>query len=100
MPDSINVGISNGSHASSRILGVNHHAERSPAATPARHGREQASDRVDLSEHARHLASLRELPEVRMNKIEAAKSAIAAGEYDNDHRLNIAIERMLDDVLG
>ena len=99
MPDPINVGISNGSQASGRIFGVNH-AERSQAATPARHGREPAADQVDLSEHARHLASLRELPEVRMNKIEAAKAAIAAGDYDNDFRLNIAIERMLDDVLG
>ena len=99
MPDPINVGISNGSHASSRILGAAQ-ADRTQAAMPARHGREPINDQVDLSEHARHLASLRELPEVRTNKIEAARAAIAAGDYDNDIRLNIAIERMLDDVLG
>ncbi|MCH2160611.1 MAG: flagellar biosynthesis anti-sigma factor FlgM [Phycisphaerales bacterium] len=99
MPDPINVGISNGSHASSRILGIDR-AERPSTASPARHGREPAGDRVDLSEHARHLASLRELPEIRLNKVEAAKAAIAAGDYDNDIRMNIAVERMFDDVLS
>ena len=96
MSDPMNVGISNTPISSGRIHGFER--PESAAKPSVQHGRKAEQDQVDVSEHARHLASLRNLPPVRLNKIEAAKAAIANGDYDNDVRLNIAVERMLNDV--
>ena len=55
-------------------------------------------DRVELSDRARLINRLRELPEVRTDRVEAARQAIADPDFANDDRLNVAIERLLDDL--
>jgi anti-sigma28 factor (negative regulator of flagellin synthesis) len=60
--------------------------------------RAQMHDRVELSEHARHLDRLRNLPDVRQAKIDAARNAIADGVFETPDRLRAALLRMLEEV--
>ena len=58
-----------------------------------------ASELVDHSEeHARHLAHLRALPEVRAERIAKIKQMIADGSFDTESRLSAAIDRMLEEL--
>jgi hypothetical protein len=57
-----------------------------------------AGDRVDLSDHARRIAQLRELPEVRSELVEKARLAVDDPEYLSEDRLGVAIDRMLEDI--
>lgn len=57
------------------------------------HGR----DSVELSEHARFMDQLRELPSVRTERVEAVREAIVNGTYESPDKLDIAVSRMLDD---
>ncbi|MFO0827531.1 MAG: flagellar biosynthesis anti-sigma factor FlgM [Phycisphaerales bacterium] len=57
-------------------------------------------DRVELSEHARWLEALRTMPPIRAEKVAQVKAAIANGTYETDDKLNLAIDRLLDDVAG
>jgi negative regulator of flagellin synthesis FlgM len=64
-----------------------------PAAPPDRPG-----DRVELSEHARYLDQLREVPDVRSDKVANIRQAIAEGTYQSDEKLGVAIERLLNEL--
>ena len=52
-------------------------------------------DRVEISDHARHLAAIKSLPETRADKIEAAREALANGTLNSDEMLDKAIEIMI-----
>lgn len=56
------------------------------------------NDTVELSEHARLIGQLRELPEVRTELIERARAAINNPGYLSEDRLNTAIERLIEDI--
>ncbi len=61
---------------------------------------DRPGDRVELSTHARFLSQLRDLPSGRLDRVEQVRDAIARGEYETEERLNVAIERLLDDLIG
>jgi hypothetical protein len=67
------------------------------SAPPAHSG-----DRVELSDVARLLARMREMPEVRQDRIDQVRSALERGGYDSDARLDLAVERLIEeeDLLG
>ena len=56
------------------------------------------ADRVELSEMARLLARMREMPDVRQDRVDMARSAIQLGLYETDDRLDGAIDRLIDDM--
>ncbi len=56
------------------------------------------SDRVELSEHARLLDRLRQMPDVRSELVSAVKQAIADGTYDTPEKLDGAVLQLLDDL--
>ncbi len=58
----------------------------------------QLGDRVELSEQARLMALLRQLPDVRHDRIENIRTAIAEGSYVTDEKLSVSIDRLLDDL--
>ncbi len=58
----------------------------------------QLGDRVELSEQARLMALLRQLPDVRHDRIESIRTAIAEGSYVTDEKLSVSIDRLLDDL--
>ena len=80
-----------------------------PQATPAPHHKPAANpqapkpaaaqtDRVDISEAAQRAAQLQEIPDIRTDKVAAAKAAIAGGTYETDAKLDVALDRLLDEI--
>ena len=99
MPEFLNVGLFHRNDAANRVERPSAIGRVSPS-SPERHGRTENRDLVELSEHARHLAGLRNMPPVRSEKIEAAQAMIAAGGYDNPDMLSIAVGRMVEEDLA
>lgn len=60
---------------------------------PARGG-----DRVELSNQARLLSKLKQLPEIREGLVNSVKSQIEAGNYDTEERFDTALNNLLDDL--
>lgn len=54
-------------------------------------------DRVEVSDFARYLEQLRRLPDVRLDRIAAARQAIVDGAYDDEQVLNATIVRMTEE---
>lgn len=89
MPDIAPIGPSTGIHA-----GAYSRMPTESASAPPR----PVSDRVDLSEHARHLERLRALPDVRAQKVDSIKASIERGTYDTPERMQAAMRRLLDEL--
>jgi anti-sigma28 factor (negative regulator of flagellin synthesis) len=58
----------------------------------------RASDKLELSGLS-HLLKAAQQNDVRVDKVAQVKAAIEAGTYDDDAKLDAAIDRLLDDVL-
>lgn len=58
----------------------------------------RTGDRVELSNQARLLSKLKQLPEVREGLVNSVKSQIDAGSYDTDERFDTAVNALLDDL--
>ncbi len=58
------------------------------------------TDRVEFSQHAQLLEKVHQLPEVRQDKIDAIKDAIANNTYLTNDKLDIAVNRMIDEMMG
>ena len=56
------------------------------------------TDQVDISAAAQRAAQIHEIPDIRADKVAAAKTAIAEGSYETDQKLDIALERLLDEI--
>ena len=69
-----------------------------PASTANTPKHSEIQDRVEISEHARHLEKLRQSPDIRQTKIDAARSEIAQGTYETPDRLRAALLRLLDEI--
>ena len=76
-------------------------ARLSPSTPSSWFGR-SSGDAVEISADALRLSSARPASEQApdLAKVERMKAAIATGAYDSDARLQIAIDRMIDDVLA
>jgi anti-sigma28 factor (negative regulator of flagellin synthesis) len=72
-------------------------ANSAKEARPA-HGSE--ADRVELSDDARTHGDVESSAPIRENLVNRVRSEIAAGNYLTDEKFNVAIERMIDEVLG
>jgi hypothetical protein len=55
-------------------------------------------DSVDLSRAAQFLSKLSELPDVRQDVVDRVKGEIAKGGYDNDTRIDGAINGLIEDL--
>jgi negative regulator of flagellin synthesis FlgM len=63
-----------------------------PASTPTR-----PADRVELS-GVSHLISAAKSNDIRHDKVASIKAQIASGTYETDHKLDTAVDRLLDDI--
>jgi len=57
-----------------------------------------SSDSVEISDHARFLAKLRDVPPVRREKIEALRELIASGKYETPERIAVAVTKLLEEL--
>jgi negative regulator of flagellin synthesis FlgM len=58
----------------------------------------QIADEVDISEAARLVEQVHQLPETREDRVEAVRRQIAAGTYETSDKMNVAVERLLDEI--
>jgi hypothetical protein len=56
-------------------------------------------DRVEVSEHARYLNRLRELPAARFDHVSRIRLEIEHGTYDTERKIEIALQRLVDDLV-
>jgi hypothetical protein len=68
---------------------------------PARPGdriSDRPSDRVELSDRARYLAKLQQVPAVRQGLIDQVRARIEAGTYDTPERFDAALTGLIEDA--
>jgi len=71
----------------------------SRASTPAEPNHPApVQDELDISDAGRLIDRVRELPEVRQDRINQIRAQIAKGTYETDEKLEIALERFLDEI--
>lgn len=73
-----------------------------PAATQAAKPAEVApqGDSVEISDAARLSEALARVPDVRTDKVARAREMIANGTLDTPENMDVAINRMMEDLLG
>ena len=72
------------------------HAQETYQGRPGGH-LTRSVDRVEVSEHADLMARLEQVPEVRMDRIEAVRKALSETDYIDQH-LDQAIDQLLSDL--
>ena len=60
---------------------------------------DHVADHVVFSQKAQMLEKIQQLPNVRQHRIDSIKEAIAANTYLTDDKLDLAINRMIDEVV-
>jgi negative regulator of flagellin synthesis FlgM len=55
-------------------------------------------DELQISDAARLMEQAQAVPEVRQDRVEAIRAKIAEGTYETQEKLEIAIERLLDEI--
>jgi len=68
---------------------------KSPKIEPA-----NVDDVVEISDVARLAAKLQEVPEVRTDLVQRIKEEIAAGTYETPERIEITVDRLMEEFLG
>ena len=53
---------------------------------------------MNISEAARQMEQVRQMPDVRENRVEAVRRQIAEGGYETGDKLSVAIDRLLDEI--
>ncbi len=93
MPDISSIG-----HGSVGPINRATGASGDPGALKAGDLGERHGDRVELSQHARLLDRLRQMPDVRTELVEEIRSAINEGRYETLERLDSAVQRLLEEL--
>jgi negative regulator of flagellin synthesis FlgM len=65
-----------------------------PAETSSSYG----VDQLDLSPEVEFAAQVRDLPEIREDRVAAIRAQIASGSYETPEKLDIALSRLLDEI--
>ncbi|HEY0009131.1 MAG TPA: flagellar biosynthesis anti-sigma factor FlgM [Tepidisphaeraceae bacterium] len=86
-----NIGANNPIH---RVTGKTVH-QPAPAPTSAP---TKGTDRVELGNVQGYLSQLK-TNDIRVDKVEQIKAAIASGAYETDDKLNATVDKLLDEVL-
>ncbi len=60
----------------------------------------RGGDQVEISENAVYLSKIAAMPDIRQEKVEEIRQALASGSYDVEEKLPTAIENLLDEHLG
>ncbi len=73
------------------------HTTRSiePAASP---DASSIGDRLDISEAGQIAGQLADIPEIRAERVQELRAAIADGIYETEERLSTAVDRLLDEI--
>ena len=57
-------------------------------------------DHVEISPLGQMLDGISRLPEIRHEKVEEIRRQIASGSYETPEKLELALDRMMDELMG
>jgi negative regulator of flagellin synthesis FlgM len=57
-------------------------------------------DHVEISPLGQMLDGIGQLPEIRHEKVDEIRRQIAAGSYETPEKMELALDRMLDELMG
>jgi negative regulator of flagellin synthesis FlgM len=78
-----------------QAIGAPHRAAGGQATSSV--GRSAAADQLDISHEADLVSRTRDVPDIRADRVADIRAAIAAGEYETDDKLSVALDRLLDE---
>ena len=58
------------------------------------------TDTVEISTIARLAAKIQELPDIRTELVQRVKAELASGTYETQEKLDVAIDRLMDDLMS
>jgi len=58
----------------------------------------QIQDEVSISDAARLAEQVRQMPEIRQELVDRIRAQIASGSYETPEKLDLAVERLLDEI--
>ena len=61
-------------------------------------GFQAGGDEVQISDTARLVEMAGQLPDIRQDRVSQIRQQIAAGTYETDEKINLALERLLDEI--
>ena len=56
------------------------------------------NDEVSISDAAQQLEQIRQLPDIRQDRVDAIRSQIASGTYETADKMDVALSRLLDEI--
>jgi len=77
-------------------IGPPHTSRASKPAEPNPPGPIQ--DELEISDAARLVDHIHEMPEIRQDRVNEIRAQIAEGTYETDEKLQIALGRLLDEI--
>ena len=60
----------------------------------------QEADQVEISAEADMISRVNELPDIRADRVAEIRAQIAAGAYETEEKLDVAVGRLLDELVG
>lgn len=61
-------------------------------------GSTQPQDEVTLSDSAQLLSRMADLPDIRSGRVAQLRAEIASGNYETTDKLDVALDRLLDEL--
>ncbi len=58
----------------------------------------QGVDELDISSEADFVSQVRDLPEIRQDRVDSIRAQIQAGTYETSEKLDAALSRLLDEI--
>jgi negative regulator of flagellin synthesis FlgM len=55
-------------------------------------------DEVNISDAARMVEQVHQVPDIRQDRVDSIRAQIAAGTYETPDKVNVAVERLLDEI--
>jgi anti-sigma28 factor (negative regulator of flagellin synthesis) len=87
------VGPISQSHAAAAAKSSRFSRTAQQAALPQR-----PTDSIELSDHARLLSKISQLPEIRQDLVDRVRSEIESGSYNAEAKIDTVIERLAEDL--
>jgi len=77
-------------------IGAPHTSRLSQPQAPSQPGAIQ--DELQISDAGQLVDQVRQLPEIRQDRVDQVRAAIAEGTYETDEKLEVAVGRLLDEI--
>src|SRR5262249_7746825 len=74
------------------------HFNRTSPTTNANTSSINTTDELQLSPAAQMAGKLSEIPDIRWDRVNSIRAAIADGTYMTDDKMNVALDRLLDEI--